>query len=131
DAGVRCVAVHGTSPAESASNSSFGSLRAVPRRRCLHRGAPGAQPATGAVKQFQSDDSRFGLQLQDAELQRIQAACQRAAPDEVGGLLVGHYSDHLDVAIVTSVSDLPVDSRAGPTWFWRGVLGLQAWSDRV
>lgn len=39
-------------------------------------------------------------------------------------MLIGHYTDTLDVARVTDVSGPPADSGSGRTWFRRGVSGL-------
>jgi integrative and conjugative element protein (TIGR02256 family) len=52
--------------------------------------------------------------------------CENAFPNETGGLLIGHYTESLDCAIVITVTGPPDDSKAGRTWFARGVKGLKA-----
>lgn len=76
---------------------------------------------------FRSSDKRFALTLAASMMTRILEACQRAGADETGGILVGRYTDGLDCAIVTAVSEAPSDSRSGRAWFYRGVRGLQRW----
>ena len=76
---------------------------------------------------FRSLDGRFGLLLPACVLARILRACHRAGEAETGGILVGYYTAELDRAVVTAASLAPRDSRAGPTWFERGVRGLQGW----
>lgn len=58
-------------------------------------------------------------------------ACARASGRETGGILVGHYTDALDCAVVTRASRAPSDSKRGATWFVRGVRGLQRWISRL
>lgn len=76
---------------------------------------------------FHSSNERFAVTLAASALARVLDACRLAGMDETGGILVGRYTDGLNCAIVTAVSDVPGDSRSGPTWFYRGVLGLQRW----
>jgi integrative and conjugative element protein (TIGR02256 family) len=80
---------------------------------------------------FRSRDGRFGLTVGRRELDRILTACGRAEGKETGGIVIGHYNDRHDRAIVTAVSLAPPDSRSGRTWFARGAAGLQAWIDRL
>ena len=80
---------------------------------------------------FRSQEGRFGLLLPAVVLARILRACHRADKVETGGILVGYYTAELDRAIVTTASLAPRDSRAGPTWFERGVCGLQGWLQRA
>ncbi len=44
---------------------------------------------------------------------------------ETGGILIGYYSQDRSTAIVTQATRAPRDSRSGPTWFIRGVVGLR------
>jgi integrative and conjugative element protein (TIGR02256 family) len=57
--------------------------------------------------------------------------CVRAEGVETGGILMGRYSAAHDCALVTEVLGPPGDSRSGPTWFVRGVAGLQAALNRA
>lgn len=79
--------------------------------------------------EFWSDDHRFGLQFSLAQLDIALKYCQKAIPNETGGILVGYYSTSLDCAIITCFSGPPPDSSQGRTWFKRGVAGLQLWLD--
>jgi integrative and conjugative element protein (TIGR02256 family) len=81
--------------------------------------------------EFWSADHRFGLKLKASHLAGILSICQKAAPSETGGILVGQYTARLDCALITSFSGEPPDSAHGKTWFQRGVLGLQNWLDRL
>src|SRR5262249_52669095 len=80
-----------------------------------------------ADKLFRSGDQRFGVRIAGAELDRMIRQCRRAGRKETGGILVGRYTPTHDCAVVTAASDAPRDSRAGGTWFSRGVAGLQRW----
>jgi integrative and conjugative element protein (TIGR02256 family) len=80
---------------------------------------------------FRSVDGRFGLILPASVLARLLRACHRAGEGETGGILVGYYTAELDRAVVTAASLAPRDSCAGPTWFERGVRGLQGWLQRA
>ena len=80
-----------------------------------------------ADKQFRSPDKRIGVQITDAEMSRIIKQCGQAGRKETGGILVGRYTPNHDFAVVTAASNAPKDSRAGGTWFSRGVDGLQHW----
>jgi integrative and conjugative element protein (TIGR02256 family) len=55
----------------------------------------------------------------------------KALPNETGGILVGRYTKELDYAVVSEASAPPSDSRAGRTWFTRGVRGLRRLLSRL
>lgn len=80
---------------------------------------------------FRSADKRFGVQLDAGQVQRLLDWCADAGAIETGGILVGRYTARHDCALVTDVLSAPHDSRRGPTWFQRGIVGLQAVLDRV
>jgi integrative and conjugative element protein (TIGR02256 family) len=53
---------------------------------------------------------------------------------ETGGILIGRYSADLALAVVVRATAPPSDSRAGATWFERGIVGVdklleQAWEN--
>ncbi len=56
--------------------------------------------------------------------------CKTAKHHETGGVLAGNYSDDHKCARVISISDAPPDSKAGRSWFRRGIQGLQSWIDK-
>jgi integrative and conjugative element protein (TIGR02256 family) len=76
---------------------------------------------------FRSSDNRYGLHLPPPIVNDLLSRCREAKMLETGGILVGRYNPNHDWAIVSMVSDAPADSRRGPTWFERGVTGLQRW----
>jgi hypothetical protein len=82
-------------------------------------------------REFRSPDRQFGLKLPESEIARMAGFCKKAERKETGGILVGLYTDGLDFAVVTAASKAPRDSQAGPTWFRRGVSGLQRWLKRL
>jgi integrative and conjugative element protein (TIGR02256 family) len=80
-------------------------------------------------RSFRSLDGRFGLRLRTRDLRAILGHCKVAGSNETGGILAGRYSSNLDCAVVHHASAPPNDSRAGRTWFNRGIRGLQSWLD--
>jgi integrative and conjugative element protein (TIGR02256 family) len=83
------------------------------------------------MQAFQSADRRFGLRIPPGELDRMVSFCRKAERAETGGVIAGRYSEEHDWAIVTEVTGPPADSRSGPTWFRRGVRGLQQLIERL
>lgn len=75
--------------------------------------------------EFWSVDRQFGLRIAQKQINEMLRLCQRACPLETGGILLGHYSDLNECAVVTEITQAPVDSRSGLNWFIRGVRGLQ------
>jgi integrative and conjugative element protein (TIGR02256 family) len=75
---------------------------------------------------FRSEDHRYGLHLPHACVTDIVGLCTRAGNRETGGVLIGYYTERLDVAAVTTATEPPPDSSSGTTWFKRGVHGLKA-----
>lgn len=75
--------------------------------------------------EFWTDDARFGVRIPEELVAGMLAWCAAAGDCETGGILIGHYSTACDCAEVTEISGPPRDSRAGMTWFVRGVEGLQ------
>jgi integrative and conjugative element protein (TIGR02256 family) len=78
-----------------------------------------------------SADRRFGVFVQEAIVAQLLKECQLAKSRETGGILIGVYSDRRDRAIVERVTGPTRDSKSGPTWFHRGVLGLQRLLDEL
>jgi integrative and conjugative element protein (TIGR02256 family) len=76
---------------------------------------------------FRSRDYRFGLTLGQAQVRTLLRFTRTAGAKETGGVLVGRYSEELDLAYITQVSAPPRDSKAGGYSFERGYQGLQAW----
>lgn len=75
--------------------------------------------------EFWAENRQFGLRISKKQIKEMVRSCQRACPTETGGILLGHYSVSQECAVVTKITQAPVDSRSGPTWFFRGIRGLQ------
>ena len=74
---------------------------------------------------FRSADGRFRLFIGAGPLAHVLDLCLDSHPLETGGVLIGHYGETLDTAIVTRVTGPPPDSRRRRTAFYRGTQGLQ------
>ena len=77
-------------------------------------------------------DMNFGNTLHDITVrlsavarQTIESEALAAGPHETGGVLIGSYDPDGRIATVTEATMKPRDSRAGRTWFQRGVRGLK------
>lgn len=89
-----------------------------------------------AYQEWRSRDGKFGVAVEQRHVEQLVDWCIEAGALETGGVLIGHYSDLLDLAIVTRVSGPPPDSHQGRTFFERGTRGLQrlinrAWKRRA
>ena len=73
---------------------------------------------------FRSSEGQFRLVIRNDLLATIQDLCQTSHPLETGGVLIGHYNEELDTAIITRVTGPPLDSQQQPTAFYRGIQGL-------
>jgi integrative and conjugative element protein (TIGR02256 family) len=74
---------------------------------------------------YKSPDNLFAIKVNQIELNTILRICADAQGNETGGLLIGHYNDNHNCAIVMEVTGPSADSSSGKTWFYRGVGGLQ------
>lgn len=86
--------------------------------------------STKAIKSI-TPDAMFGLSVDDSTIDKILAFCMGAGNAETGGILVGHYNEKLDWAIVTDISGPPKDSKRSRASFIRGVAGLQKWLNTI
>ena len=73
---------------------------------------------------FRSSDQRFGLALSQDQVTRLVELYSEEYPNETGGILIGHYNEQRDMALVTSIEPPTSDSKSGRTWFYRGFQGL-------
>lgn len=80
---------------------------------------------------YRSSDGKYGFTYSEKNVQEILRHCAVAGQNETGGLLVGFYSENLDIANVRAVGGPPPDSKAGRTWFQRGVSGLKSWLHKL
>ena len=56
----------------------------------------------------------------------LEVECSKADGREIGGILIGYYSEDHSTAIITEASSPPQDSTYGYNWFWRGIAGLRS-----
>lgn len=75
--------------------------------------------------EFWSEDRKFGLRLERQHVRQLVELASSTSRDETGGVLIGHYTDRLDCAVVTRVVPPPSDSSAGKSWFRRGTALLR------
>jgi len=80
---------------------------------------------------FSTNDGRFGLQVNHSTVKNVLDLCRRSNHEETGGILLGAYNADLSVAIVTQATEPPNDSKAGNSWFQRGVSGLKSLLERL
>lgn len=66
-----------------------------------------------------------GLVIEERARMGMDRACRDARELETGGILIGHYSADLSIAIVQEATLPPSDSRRGRSWFSRGVADLR------
>ena len=76
---------------------------------------------------FKSEDGRFCLKISKNISDGILLICTASGNYEAGGILAGYYTSGKDIAVVTSYSTPPKDSRSGLHWYYRGISGLQGW----
>lgn len=76
------------------------------------------------IRQFVSTDGTLEVALPRHAFLTMLEEAEKARGLETGGILVGNYSPSGSAAIVTTAEPAPPDSRAGRTWFQRGVQGI-------
>jgi integrative and conjugative element protein (TIGR02256 family) len=74
---------------------------------------------------YWSSDHGYSCCLAQTVYSRMTSLCARAWPHETGGILIGYYTTDQICAVITRVIMAPKDSQSGPSWFYRGVDGLQ------
>lgn len=74
---------------------------------------------------FISDDNAFCVVIENLHIQELKILCKKSGNNETGGILIGKYSDSLNIAYIQSIIPAPEDSKAGRTWFLRGITGLK------
>lgn len=81
--------------------------------------------------EFWSTDLQFGLKIGYSQIQKIIHFCKITQGKETGGILTGYYTHNLDCAVTTIISGPPSDSKSTRDRFYRGIIGLQEWVDRL
>ena len=80
---------------------------------------------------FVARDHSVAIVVTQAIRESLLRYCVDAGQNETGGILIGHYTPLRDQAVITQLTGPPPDSTAGPTWFVRGVTGLQRLINRA
>lgn len=76
-------------------------------------------------RSFISQDGAYAVQIsKQVELDLVDKIAA-AKSVETGGIIIGAYNSTRNCALVSLVTDPPPDSKAGMTWFYRGLKGLQ------
>lgn len=73
-----------------------------------------------------TENRQFGIRIPLSVLRQVTEWCKDSEGYETGGLLIGRYAEGQRVAAVTEAIRAPSDSKAGPTWFVRGIRSLNA-----
>lgn len=81
---------------------------------------------TNSEMLFQSENGKFGLKISAVGMKRILKIAADSGRLETGGILLGYYSAGRDLAIVTQVTQAPIDSSSGLFSFNRGIRGIQS-----
>jgi len=74
---------------------------------------------------YSSADQNFEVSISEQIVEAIRAIIKSANGLETGGILIGRYSPDHKTAIINHITGPPKDSKAGSTWFVRGVKGLE------
>lgn len=74
---------------------------------------------------FISSDYRYCVSLPVPQLNNALSFCKKSQGKETGGIITGAYNESLNDARIVSLKEGPKDSKAGNTWYVRGVDGVQ------
>ncbi|MDR9762230.1 Mov34/MPN/PAD-1 family protein [Rhizobium redzepovicii] len=81
--------------------------------------------AENVLVMFQSMNATVEVRLTDAALRLVEKEALASPGMETGGILIGRYEDDGNVAVITTATERPGDSKAGRAWFQRGIDGLK------
>lgn len=89
-------------------------------------------PVLGAIEVYDVPvmaEQRFelgelALYIDEGVLHQLRQLRQQGFPNETGGVLLGYYDFNIKAVVVVMGLQAPPDSKAGPTFFERGVSGL-------
>lgn len=89
-----------------------------------------------ADRRFAAFDQRFTVTLPGEALAAALDHCAKAGRDEIGGVILGRYSEAHDCAEIHELGPPPPGSKATRTTFYRGVGGLpellrQRWHEGI
>ena len=74
---------------------------------------------------YEDKEKSLYVSISQLVISEIIKMCQKASPDETGGILIGNYSANLKGAYITQATKQTDDSFAGRFWFKRGTKGLK------
>lgn len=74
---------------------------------------------------YRSPGGRFKILLFADVISQLTNMIKNTNNFETGGILLGKYTDDGFIAEVRHITGPPKDSETGPTWFRRGIKGLQ------
>lgn len=77
------------------------------------------------MKEFRNYDIDVSVILEDKAYRYLKEIVDNSASIETGGILIGYYDVSCHNAIITEITNAPIDSNSGRSWFHRGVIGLK------
>lgn len=77
------------------------------------------------MMEFFCNELGISVILEEKVCEKIKEIIQKQNCVETGGIIIGYYTVSLQKAIITELSDAPIDSKAGYNWFYRGIKGLK------
>lgn len=75
-------------------------------------------------KKFICDECDAIIYLREIAYQKAIHQVNEIGKKETGGIAIGRYSSSLKMVYINELSEAPTDSKAGFSWFVRGVKGL-------
>lgn len=75
---------------------------------------------------YSSNCQKYNLLIRSEQIHEIYQYCRVANSNETGGMVIGLYDKSYSVAMTKGVLGPTLDSQAGSTWFYRGVVGLKS-----
>lgn len=74
---------------------------------------------------YENKENGLYVSIPQSVINEIIHICQKASPNETGGILIGHYSVDLKEAYIIKATKQSHDSSSGRSWFKRGTKGLK------
>lgn len=79
-----------------------------------------------AQERWATNNCEYLLEISLDAWRVLEVECTKADDREIGGILIGYYSEDHSTAIITEASSPPQDSTYGYNWFRRGIAGLKS-----
>ncbi len=74
---------------------------------------------------YEDKEKSLYISVSQSLINKITEMCQKAYPNETGGILIGQYSANLKGAYIIEATNQTDDSSSGRFWFKRGIKGLK------